>query len=97
MANLLLQVTIPASGKARLSDFLPSGMAQNTYVQQLVVQNNAGDNIRLGDDTVSATRGLLIFPTGSYGPGSFMNYGLFLSDVWIFGTAGDVIDVFFIQ
>lgn len=97
MANLLLQVTIPAGGKARLSDSLPSGMQPNTFVQQLLIQNNSGDIVRVGDDTVSATKGIIINATGAFGPGSFMNYGLYLSDVWLFGTSGDVVDVFFVQ
>ena len=110
MANLLGQVTIPASGKVQLSTALqvPTGgpgnlvgmpPIGNIYFQQLQVQNNgtSGNNLRLGDWSVSATRGIIVFPTGSDNLGAFINYGSYLSDWWVFGTAGDVIDFLYIQ
>jgi hypothetical protein len=111
MANLLLQVTIPASGKAPLSTGLPSntggqgiGVAPpqvgNIYVQQLQIQNNSAGAIRYGDFSVSTTRGILLAagtPGGAGNLGAFINYGLYLSDVWVAGAAGLVIDVFYIQ
>lgn len=108
MANLIGQCTIPVSGKVQLS----AGIAQpgtaigagvglppvgNIYVQQLIVQNNGGNDMRLGDTTVTATRGLVLGSSGSINMGAFINYGTFLSDWWVFGTAGDVVDFVYVQ
>jgi len=109
MANLIGQVTIPSGGKVQLSTALsqPSNAnagatlaalpVGNIYVQQLIVQNNGTHNARLGDVTVSSTKGLLLFPTASANLGGFVAYGTYLSDWWVFGTATDVIDFLFIQ
>jgi hypothetical protein len=110
MANLLLQVTIPASGKVQISTALPAltggpGIGQapqigNIYVQQLMFQNNSATSIRIGDWSVSPTRGILLAPGtpgGSSNYGAFINYGTYLSDWWISGTAGAVIDIIYIQ
>jgi hypothetical protein len=111
MANLIGQVTIPASGKAHLSDGLQQpgvttgagvGGPQigNLYVQQLQIQNNSGHVMRVGDVTVSATRGIVIAsgaPGGSDNLGAFINYGTYISDWYVFGTTGDVVDFLYIQ
>jgi hypothetical protein len=112
MANLIGQCTIPAGGKVQLSTGIqqPStgtgaGVGAppvgNLYVQQLVIQNNSGATLRIGDVTVSATRGLLLpsaaAPPNSANLGAFINYGTYLSDWWCFGTAGDVVDFLYIQ
>lgn len=119
MANLLLQVTIPASGKAKVSSFLPTNNgvgnavfdSGNIYVQWLAFQNNAANPIRYGDQSVSMTtpaavnggtagKGILLAagsPGMSGSQSTPINYGTYLSDWWIAGTAGDVIDVLYIQ
>ena len=110
MANLIGQCTIPAGGKVQLSTGiqLPSnnsggiGAAPsqngNIFVQQLIVQNNQAHNMRLGDVTVSSTKGLLLLANGgSFNGGAFINYGTYLSDWWINGTSGDVVDFIYIQ
>lgn len=111
MANFTGQVTIPAGGKVSLSAGIPANMAPNTFVQQLIVQNNAAHPIRFGDVTVSTTvpaavsggtagRGILLAsgsPGGTVGPGAYMNYGVYLSDRYVAGIAGDVIDFDFVQ
>lgn len=108
MANLIGQCTIPAGGKVQLS----TGIQQpgvsvgagvggpelgNIYVQQLIVQNNSAAAMRLGDVTVTATRGLVMGQSGSINMGAFINYGTFLSDWWVFGTAGTVVDFLYVQ
>ena len=112
MANLIGQVTIPASGKVQLSTGIQqpgvgtgagvgSPQIGNLYVQQLIIQNNSGASVRIGDVTVSATRGLLLpsatAPPNSANLGAFVNYGTYLSDWWAFGTSGGVIDFIYIQ
>jgi hypothetical protein len=110
MANLLLQVTIPAGGLVQISTALqvrtggpgvgPGPAIGNIYVQQLMFQNNSASAVRVGDWSVSATRGILLAagtPGGSTNLGAFINYGTYLSDWWLFGTAGTVIDILYIQ
>lgn len=114
MANLLGQVTIPASGKANLADGLPqpTGGKGNVfgmppvgviYVQQLQIQNNSAANVRIGDVTVSATRGIILAPSAAGAPGgsdnlgAFINYGTYIADWYVFGAAGAVIDFMYIQ
>jgi hypothetical protein len=114
MANLLGQVTIPASGKVQLSTGIQQpgvsvgagvGGPQvgNIFCQTLQIQNNGSHVMRCGDVTVSATRGIALQPaTSPPGGGSdnlsgFINYGTYLSDWWVAGTAGDVCDFLYIQ
>lgn len=111
MANLIGQVTIPASGKANLADGLPQPTGGKgitvgaspvgvTYVQQLIIQNNSGAPVRIGDVTVSVSRGILLTnaaPPNSANLGAFINYGTYLADWYVFGTAGDVVDFLYIQ
>jgi len=108
MANLIGQCTIPVSGKVQLSTGIQQpGVTQgagvgappvgNLYVQQLLVQNNGGNDMRLGDVTVTASRGLVLGSSGSINMGAFINYGTFLSDWYCYGTAGDVVDFVYVQ
>ena len=94
------QITIPASGKVRITDTTAGffvNVPANTMVQTLLIQNNAAHSIRVGDSTVTSTKGVQITASGSSNFGAFMNYNTMLSDWWIDGTAGDVIDILYIQ
>jgi hypothetical protein len=87
------QVTIPAGGQIALAtnqDFVNGGYS--IYCSLLIIQNNATHNIRVGDNTVSATKGILLFPTGSITEAPLILRGTLLAQWFIFGTAGDVID-----
>ena len=119
MANLLIQVTIPSSGLAHISSFLPANNGvgnavfdpANIYVQWLCFQNNSAHPIRYGDQSASMTtpaasnggtagKGILLTggsPGGSGSQSTPINYGTYLSDWWIAGTSGDVIDVLYIK
>ncbi|MDE2104228.1 MAG: hypothetical protein KGL39_43730, partial [Patescibacteria group bacterium] len=60
----------------------------------------AAHSIRYGDATVSSSKGILLSagtPGGAGSQSTPVNYGTYLSDWWIAGTPGDVIDVLFIQ
>jgi len=79
---------------------LGAGATQVSSVSQLVnsvtFQNNAGHACRIGDSGVTATKGFALAsgsPGGSqtFGPFAVNNVDLF--EFYIFGTAGDVIDV----
>jgi hypothetical protein len=109
MANLIGQVTIPAAGKVTLANGWPQhstgGAGPLTakpsvghiYFQQLLVQNNSAVNVRLGDVSVTTTRGLLIVPSSSGNFGALINYGSYLGDWYIAGPAGTVIDFICLQ
>lgn len=56
---------------ARLIQITTTGAKQQVtsnqiYTPFVTFQNNGTNNIRIGDNSVSATKGILIFPTGSY-------------------------------
>ena len=65
----------------------------NINVQTLVIQDNAAHNIRVGDSTVTSTNGIAASLSG----GSFnltLNFprGTILSQWYVAGTQGDVVD-----
>lgn len=106
MADLLLQVTIANTGvPQQISKSLPAANRtgpelfdpQNTFAQQIIFQNKGSNNMMLGDTTVSTTRGLVLVPSGAANVGAFINYGTYLSDWWVVGTAGDVLTVLYIK
>lgn len=83
-----LQVTLTAAA-TQLS-------TNQRMAQALIFQNNAAHIVRIGDSQVSATRGYSLAPAsaGDSLPASFpLEYATDLTEWWIFGTAGDVIDV----
>lgn len=96
MADRLGQVTIPAGGKVQLQTGLPSTVYVNQYVQFLTVQNNGGNEMRFGDETVSATRGIKLTASGASSQSSPFIYSTMISDWWVQGTPGDVLDFLFI-
>ena len=63
----------------------------NRRFAQLVIQNNSADNVRVGDNTVSSTKGILLNPGGFFDGRLSIARGR-LGDYYLFGTAGDVID-----
>lgn len=87
---VLLQVTIGAAA----TQISPSAI----FVQTLMVQDNAAHNVRVGDSTVSSTKGILISlgsPGGSYNTTLNFPRGTILSQWYLAGTEGDVIDVLY--
>lgn len=91
----ILQVTLLAGAtQVVLNQDFPNGGAQ-IYCSYLVIQNNAADAIRIGDNTVTATRGIALTPGGSNTATISPVRGTRLSDWWIFGTIGEVIDVLY--
>lgn len=92
----ILQVTLLAGATQIVAnqDF-PGGGAQ-IYCSYLVIQNNSAANLRVGDNTVTATRGLLLTPGGSSNTATINPpRGTRLSDWWLFGTVGDVVDILY--
>ena len=97
MADRLGQVTIPASGKIQLIAGIPATVNPNLSLQGIQPQNNGTHNMRFGDTSVSSTRGIIINPAGgsdTIQPPIAPN--TMLSDWWVQGTPGDVLDFIFI-
>src|SRR5215475_1936171 len=90
------QVTLLA-GPTQLSPSIPG---QQVLCRQILIQNNSANNMRLGDANVSATRGIQLNAAPGGGGGSFNSgatpiFNSYLSDFWLFGTQGDVVDFMF--
>lgn len=91
----LIQVTLGA-GATQISPY--NSIGKQIYCSFLIVQNNAAGNVRVGDNTVSATKGILLLP----GPGGgsltgqmFRVEGTLLPQWYLFGTQGQLIDVLY--
>jgi len=66
----------------------------NVYASWLVLQDNAAAVFRMGGSTVSATSGISIGVGGGSVTGDFsFPRGCLLNNVYLFGTAGNIIDV----
>lgn len=88
MALHFAQVTIGAAA-TQLS-------ATRKPVKWLCIQNNSTHNFRLGDSTVSSTKGIAL-ATGSPGGSLTLTadtaYNTDLSQWWVFGTQNDLVDI----
>jgi hypothetical protein len=88
----LLQVTLGAAATPITTD-------KNLYASFLIIQNNAAAAVRVGDNTVSASKGILL--SGGTAPGgSATNQfpfprGTHLSDWYLFGTSTQIIDILY--
>lgn len=90
----LLQVTLLATA----TPIIPKAVvpANSKSFSVFVIQNNAAHTVRVGDSSVSATRGIVLLA----GPGGgsqtitpALQYSGDLTEFYLFGTAADVIDV----
>lgn len=92
----LLQVAIGAGGgPTQLSS---PAQASQILCRQIIIQNNAAGSMRVGDSTVSATKGIYLAAGpggGTVNSGPVVVYNSLLSDWWVFGTAGQLIDVLY--
>ena len=92
MAWKSLQVTLLATA-TQVSTTKPP-----IQCRQVIIQNNAAHSVRLGDSTVSATVGQYLAAGpggGGFNSGPADIYNTYLTDLYLFGTAADVIDVFY--
>ena len=69
--------------------------AGQIYCSVLSIQNNGANVIRVGDNTVTATRGQEIPPTAAIYTAPCPPKGTRLADWWVIGTSGDVLDVLY--
>ena len=75
-------------------------VAASTPVRQVIFQNNAAANMRVGDLNVSATRGGLLAggsPGGQLNSGPLVIQATNLNEWFVFGTAAQILDVIFID
>lgn len=61
--------------------------------QAMTPQNTGSNNMRLGDATISTTKGLLLTPVGSVGISNQLQFSGDLSEFYVNGTAGDTLDI----
>jgi hypothetical protein len=86
-----LQVTIGAGTNTQFT-------TSDIPVRQIIVQNNAAHNARIGDVNTTTSRGALL---ASGSPGGSINLGPFydnpenLKEWFVAGTQNDVIDIIF--
>ena len=88
----LLQVTLTSVA----TPIIPKAVvpANSLPYQIFVIQNNATHNCRVGDASVTATRGILLLANGgSQTLTPALEYSGDMTEFYIFGTPGDVIDV----
>jgi len=88
----LLQVTLTAAA----TPLIPKAVtpANSATFSIFNVQNNAIHNCRIGDTSVSATRGLLLLANGgTFTATPALQFTGDLTEFYLFGTAGDVIDI----
>ena len=88
----ILQVTIGSGTNTQVTT------NTNIYCTIIVFQDNAGANCRIGDSTVTSTKGIQL-ATGSPGGSATFQIntprGSQLSQYYIAGTTGNVIDVLY--
>ncbi len=93
----LIQVTL-GSGATQITPNLDASTGKNIYASALIIQNNAANACRVGDNTVTTSRGIAL-PPGSPGGSSTITFtmtrGSLLSQWYIAGTSGNVIDVLY--
>lgn len=70
-----------------------------TPCKQIIFQNTAGNVARIGDSTVSATKGIKLAASAAANSivslGPFDTHPLELEDYYIFGTENDLIDIWY--
>lgn len=96
----LLQVTLLATATP-ITNAIPVagtayGASQFGSFQQITIQNNAAAVVRVGDSTVSATRGMALSAGSPGSSGTFttsIDFATSLDEWYLFGTAGQVIDI----
>jgi len=89
----ILQVTLGAAATPITTD-------ADLYASIIAFQSSAAAVIRIGDNTVSATKGIVLAAGTPGGSATFQMAfprGTHLIDWYAFGTAGQVIDILYEQ
>ena len=69
------------------------GIANARSAQSLLIQNNGSNPMRVGDSTITSTKGVQLFATGSLDNTLALSYGGSLAEWYILGTSGDAYDI----
>lgn len=92
----LLQVTIAATNTAQpLVSPAQGGIANAINYQFVLFQNNGSNTMRLGDASVSNTKGIIIQQTGSLESSLALTYTGTINSWYVAGTQGDVLDILY--
>lgn len=83
-----MQVTIGAG----VTSILPAG---NITCRWIVFQNNAANTMRIGDSSITSSRGVKLLAGGSFYQGYSGPAAFSLSGWYVQGTQNDVIDVIY--
>lgn len=89
----LLKVTIAATNTAQRiipASVVPANSASYSIFN---CQNNGANNMWLGDSTVAANNGILIFPTGSFTATPALQYTGDLTEFYVYGTQNDILNI----
>lgn len=98
----IIQVTLTAVATPIVAQSATQNSTQlREMFQILIFQNNSTHSVRVGDASVSATKGLVLASgsTTTTPPlviAPHMEYSGDLSEWYLFGTAGDLIDVMYL-
>jgi hypothetical protein len=87
----LIQLTLGSGTNTQVT-------TQNIYASIVVFQNNAANNMRIGDNTTTSSKGITLAsgsPGGSATLQIFPPRGTLLSSYYVAGTAGQVIDILY--
>ena len=93
----VIQVTL-GSGATQILAPTPQAPIANIAVSLLIIQKNTTNNATIGDNTVTATKGIVI-AAGTPGVPLILQFsqprGSLLSQYWLFGTQNDVVEVLY--
>lgn len=90
----LLQVTITSTNVPQpITPVQRAGIANGISFQNLTFQNNGSHDMRIGDSSVSSTKGIKLSTGGALTNLIAIQYAGTLNDWWVNGTAADVLDI----
>jgi hypothetical protein len=95
----LLQVTLAAGVATPLGSPF-EGIANGTFFQQIIIQNNTAASVRIGDATVSSTKGILLSsgtPGGSLTGSMEVEYSGNLNDWYAYSDTAVTLDILYIE
>lgn len=91
----LLQVTITTTNTPQLITpaQAENGLGNGIYFQSVIFQNNGVADMRIGDSSVSSTKGIKLTAGGSLTSSLPLAYSGNLNEWWVNGTSGDKLDI----
>jgi hypothetical protein len=92
----LIQLTTSGAAQQISPNLNGFNQSNQIYCSLLIIQNNGAGNIRVGDNTVSSSKGILISPSGgSLTANLFIVRGTMLAQWWIYGAASNEVDILY--